>query len=900
MANLHEWIARARGFLRPDDLEHDFDDELATHLAMAEEDKIRQGLTPEEARRQARVELGGLTQLRESAREARGLPWLDNLWLDAKLGLRMLRKSWGLTLVGGLAMTVAIGVGAAVFAFFRMAYFGTLPLPEGERVIAVQTWDDEAGRRHPTALADFERWREGLRSVDDVGAFRTLERNLKIGDSLPVPVAVAEVTASGFEVARVAPLLGRALTREDERPSASPVLVIGHDVWQSRFLGDPGVVGRSVHLGDTVHTVVGVMPEGFAFPVSHRFWIPLETDRLAALRHVRPFDFVFARLAPGFTLEAAAAELATLGLAPPTAPGASHEQLRPRVVPYTYGASDDSETQVRWVIRIILLFATLLLIPPCANIAILVYARIVSRQEELAARYVLGASRFRIVSQIFVEVLVIAAGAAGVALLLVRLATRQLQVLNADAPFWVDFSLSFDTVLFTACLAVIAALIAGVVPALRATGGQMQTGLRAMNSRSGLRLGATWTALVVVQVAFSAAALPSAIEMAWGTLRSGVLGPGFAAEQYLTARLALDRAGLDAGAEENPAARFDALQAELVRQLESEPGVSEVAVAAAVPGAESWATVEVEGIPLAGRGIFAGPNMIRHNRVDETFFDAFDVPVLLGRGFEPRDLESDRRPVIVNRTFAEKLFGDGSLSLVNPLGHRVRYLRKIGEEAAEASPSEADPPIWYEIVGVVADLPANATHGTLYHPMTPESTHPASVVLRSASPPATVADRLRGVATALDPNLRIDEILALDEIYRRHEVGNNMGVTALGLVTLSVLLLSVAGIYALMSFTVNQRRREIGIRSALGASPRHLLAGIFRRSMSQVGAGALVGLLLALLLGYYVPMEIVGGWDIPGIVPTAAVLMVLIGLLATLGPARRGLRVDPNEQLREG
>ena len=200
----------------------------------------------------------------------------------------------------------------------------------------------------------------------------------------------------------------------------------------------------------------------------------------------------------------------------------------------------------------------------------------------------------------------------------------------------------------------------------------------------------------------------------------------------------------------------------------------------------------------------------------------------------------------------------------------------------------------------MADRPANATTGTMYHPTAPGMTHPASVALQTGPAPATLADRLREITTELDPTLRIEEILALDEIYREQAVGNNLGASVLGAVTLSVLLLSCAGLYALMSFTVNQRRREIGIRAALGAQPGRLITGVFGRALGQVAAGALAGVGVALLLGHYMPSEVLGGWNVPGVIPAAAVFMIVIGVFATAGPARRGLRVDPIEELREG
>lgn len=901
---LHSLVARIRGFLRPGELDREFEQELAAHLAMAEEEKVRQGMSREEARRAARLELGGLTQLREAGREARGLPWLDTFWLDIKLGLRMLRKSWGLTLVGGLAMTIAITIGVIVFTFLDLTFGGNLPLDEGDRVVAIQTWDGKASRRRETPLRDLERWRDTLRSVEDFGAFQTVERNLIIdhsaagdspaADGPAAPVFIAEMTASGFRLARIPALLGRTLVAEDEGAAAAPVVVIGYDVWQSRFAADPAIVGRSIRLGDTVHTVVGVMPEGFAFPVNHGFWTPLRAARSDRLPPA-PDGSIFARLAPGFTPAGAQAELSTLGLLPSTEAEEADDERQARLMAYPLAFTSDIDSeQARWAIRVVLFLVTLILIPPCANIAILVYARTITRQEEFAARYALGASRSRIVGQLFIEMLVLAAAAAGVALVVVHLALERveatmLQHVSGGPPFWMDFSLSLPTVVFAALLAIFAALVAGLVPALEATGRQMRSGLQALG-RNRMQLGATWTALVVVQVAVCLAALPAVVEMTWGTIRKGVLGPGFAAEDYLTARLAMDREPLrSAAAEAGPqpaASRFATLQAELIRQLKAEPGVRGVTVAS-LPGDEPWKHIEIDGEPQE-EGILSSHRLVRVNHVDDAFFEVFDFPLLAGSGFAAGDFDPPRNVVIVNRTFAQQLVGEGKA-----LGRRVRYSPEKGEETSASQ-------TWYEIVGVVADRPANVDRGTMYHPMAAGQMHPARLAVRVGGDPASMADRLREITRTLDPTLRVDAVLSLAEIYRQKEIGNNIGAFSLAAVTLSVLLLSAAGMYALMSFTVNHRRREIGIRSALGAQPSFLLAGIFKRALGQLAAGAFGGVLVALLLDHYMPAEKLGGWPVPGVIPTAMAFMIVVGLLAAAGPARRAMRVDPIAELREG
>ena len=909
LAFLRVLAARMLGFVRPGDADREFADELEAHLDLAVEEKIRQGLDPKEAHRLARIELGGVTQLREAGRDARGLPSLDSFWLDIKLSLRMLRKSWGLTLVGGLAMTLAIGMGVVVFWFLEMSFWPTLPLEDGERVVAIQTWDDKGHRLHPTSLQDVERWRGRLRSVEDFGVFRTVDRNMKLGNGPAEPVSIAEMTASGFQLARVSPRLGRPLVVNDESAGAEPVLVIGHEVWQSRFASDPAILGRTVHLGGVAHSVVGVMPEGFAFPISHQYWTPV---RLQGSDPAQALDAeqgtVFARLADGVGLEAAEAEISALGLLPSVATSVPDElELRPRFVPYVMAFDGNVEPgQIPWEVHLILFLIVLLLVPPCANIAILIYARTISRQGELAARFVLGAGRPRIVGQLFIEVLVLAVGAAGLAVVLaaaggVYLREVVVRQVGADVPFWVDFSLSPRAILFAGCLAVIAAAIAGLVPALKATGRQMQSSFHSLGSRVGLRLGGTWTALVVVQVALCLGALPTAIEMGWGTIRKGVIGPGFAAEQYLTAQLAIDgeqlgmAASNEAAAEGSGldpfAARFAALQADWARQMEAEAGVLGTTASLAPPGEEPWVDVELQGIEAEDGSTLASHGLVRFNRVDQSFFDVFEIPLLAGRTFEAADFEPAVTPVVVNQTFAKKILGEG-----NPLGRRVRPTRFVTRDGAES----IEDSIWYEIVGVVEDRPANATHGTMYHPAVAGQVHPLSVAVRAGLDPSQLSDRLREITTALDPSLRVEQVFTLDEVYRENEIGNHFGALSLALVTLSVLLLSAAGIYALMSFTVNRRRREIGIRSALGAQPSRVLSGIFGRALGQIGLGVTLGALAAMLLDSYFPIEEAGGWNVPGVIPLASVFMLAVGLFAAAGPARRGLRVEPIEELREG
>jgi putative ABC transport system permease protein len=902
LLTLREWTRRAWGALSRRRTDHDLQRELAGHLAFAEDELRRQGHPPNEAARRARAAAGGRIQALEALRDQRGLPWLDSSWLDIKLGLRLLVRNWGLTLVGGMAMSVAIGIAAVVFTAFDVLMWSSLPLDEGERVVAIQTWDREAGRRRDTAWQDTERWRS-LRSVEDVGAFQTIRRNAITADGSVELVSVAEISAAGFRVSRVQPSFGRVIVDADVAPGAAPVIVIGHDVWQRRFAGASDVLGREIRLGDAVHTIVGVMPDGFQFPYNFRYWVPLRREAGAMLENAGPEGAVFARLAPDATIARAHAEASALGVLPVLGsaprnggpPVNPEDTARPnpdatgaRVVPYTFAFTGDFEPGAMGLLwSLSSLALVLLLVPPCANIAILNYARTVTRQQEFAARHALGGSRARIVWQLFTEALVLTAASAGVALVILRVVsvvvTERLQQIPGGPPFWMTFDVSYRTLLFVAGLAVAGAAVSGLVPALQATGRLARLGAGAIAGRTSLRLGATWTTLVIAQVAFSVGVLPLATELAWGTLRNTAVGPGFAAEEFATARVALE--------EGRRAELFGNRQRELEQQLLADPGILGVAAAMTPPGEEPWVFADIEGRDApteALNGQLPG-FLARFNQVDASFFEMYQVPTVMGRGFAEGDVAAAADAVIVNRNFADTIAPGGSA-----LGRRFRYVRATDGEWRYGPDADR----WYEVVGVVGNLPVTTDARVAYHAMAPGQLHPAHLQLRLRGNPAGLAERVRDIAAGVDPSLHVDEVRTLAEIYREHRFGDNLGAITIGAVTGSVLLLSAAGLYALMAFTVAQRRREIGIRSALGAQPGKLIADVFRRAFWQIGAGSAVGILAAYFVGRYVPIEQIGGLPIPGILPGAAAFMLIVGVLAALGPARRGLRIDPTEALR--
>lgn len=826
----------------------------------------------------------------------------DSWWLDVKLGLRMLIKHPGLALVGAFGIAVAVAIAAGGFSVTYDSFLApSLPLDEGDRLVSIEMWDSATSKPESRILRDYHLWRDELKSIQEIGAFITITANLITPGARPQSIRVAAISASGFNASRVQPLIGRRLTKDDERDGAPSVIVIGESVWRTRFGGDPAILGRTIQLGMTPHSVVGVMPEGFAFPVNHRFWIPLRVGSSLVEPLTGPDLMVFGRLAPGFTLESARAELAAIGRRTALTFPKIYAQLRPQALPYPHpfvGIHQSTDVTGLHVTNAII---TTLLVLVCLNVAILVYTRTAMRQSEISVRSALGASRSRIVAQLFIEALVLSAVGTLTGVAIAEFALRQMAhatlQIASELPFWLSFHLSPEAVVYAGALSVIAAAIIGVLPALQATKSGLQSNTRVTGSSSGMRLGKTWMTLVVAQVGFAVALLPSAVSTTWENLRAEFVESGIAAEKFLTAELGMDNLESgDAAGERDFARRYAIRQNELLLRLQSDPRVSSATFSMAIPGDEPTASIEASG---AASRSGTSSHKVRVNRIDVNFFRALDVPILAGRAFELSDVAAVAkglagRPVVVNQSFAQRVFGGDAL------GRRLRYAAG-GEDKDRRGGESGD---WYEIIGIVRDFPAGVSPGMndsplrVYHAIAAGEVQPVNIMLRVRDGiPATFARRLTDVAAAIDPELHLRNIVGLAEALRKEQWIRRMEAMALASVSLSVLMLSSAGIYALMSFTVSQRRKEIGIRMALGADRTRIVASIFSRALGQLAIGAALGVASAALLERMSGDD--GTRDNAMILAAVALLMMAVGCLAALGPARRCLGVEPTEALRE-
>ena len=855
----------------------DFDDSFNHDVA--------RGLAPAEARRR---DLKNILASAFSiwAEPLRPLAWRPSL-VDVRLGLRTIVRTPGLSLVAVCALAIGIPVGLAPMHAVDVLERPLPGDPDG-RIRTLCYWRDTV-HEHATA-GDYSLWRTSLRSFGALAAYRPTTVNLDMGGAgLSVPGI--EATASTFEILRTPAMLGRVLGADDERPGAPGVVVIGHDVWRAQFGGDPNIVGRPLLIGGAPFSIVGVMPQAFRFPTSHQLWMPLRmTDDGGGPRSGTSL-VVFGRLSDGVTPDSAQAELQALTSSLAAGDHDSFDRLRATVLPawhLTFGFPSPGGLRALPEFSLVQVLMLAPLFVACVNVGLLILAQTSTRASEFAVRTALGASRGRILTQVFVEFMVLAVMAAGAGLLILDwLPGRLLTALGITLPYWIDTGLNTATVFRGLVLAAGCAVIAGVVPAVRMTSRSIDANIkRARASRSGNRLGGFSSALIVIDVAVAVVAIGVAGGL-WGKVqatRPSESIDGIRAGEILSVTLDVR------STQRQQVART---QAALVERLRGEPDVRAVTFATALPRMDHPVRLmDVDQDAAAVAAPAAGPFNVRTSRIAIDFFEELEQPLVAGRGFDSRDLEEDARTIIVNTTFAERAFGS-----TNPIGRRVR----------EATSDRAPVGPWLEIVGVVGRLGVHALTPSqddgVYLPLTEGDVNPVRLAIWVRGDPAVVAPRVHELARAVDPNAVIAMPIPLDEMFEGDWYLLRAFVLGAALLVGVLLSLAASALYAILSLVVSQRTHEIGIRVALGANRWGIARDVATRAVVQIGAGVLLGLPFAGALSYEF-LELTGsGGSVPGAVAIALVLgvsvMLLVSLTACTVPTLRALRIAPMDALRK-
>lgn len=797
--------------------------------------------------------------------------------LDLKFALRSLFKTPAFTAIAILTLALGIGANSAIFSVIDAVLLRPLPFPKPHELVAVWSKVTNESERETESFPDYADLRDQSQTLDSLTAYTPAAGVLGAGSDSH-PIEGVAITSEVFRVLGVQPFLGRAFTR-DEDNSDSRVVILTYAAWQRYFNSDRNVVGRQVLLSLRQYTVIGVMPEGFQFPIGARseYLQPLAPLVPAEIKN-RGSHFLrlIGRLKPGVTVKQAAAELSAIG--------ARLQQQHPDTNrgrgDYAVSYHDDLVGDVRpALLTIVAAVATVLLIA-CANIANLLLARATARRREIAIRAALGAGRIRIVRQLLAEGFLFAFAGAVAGLLLAGWGIDVLRVLDPrDIPRLEEVRINALVVLFTVAAAVVSTLLFALVPALQLSrpnvSDALQEGSRGAAGPESQRLRRLF---VIAQVALSMLLLAGAglLIKSFGNLRS--TNPGFDPSRVWTVEVTLSRARYSE--EEKQRQFYD----RLLPKLQTLPGVESAGGAnpLAFSGNDRASSFWIAGRPDPGQGNH--PNA-SHLSVTPDYFRAMRIPLLAGRVFDPHD-KSDSAPVlIVNQEFARKFFPK-----MNVVGQRIIIDRN------------AEPPPALEIVGVVGgtrhESLAIAPIPEFYIPFTQEPSRRMNVVLRSDKP-AGLNAALRRAVHDIDADIYVPELRPLRELIGETLAQPRFNAVLLGLFATVAMLLAAIGIYGVIAYTVAQRTREIGIRIALGAQRRDMLSMILRQTFSVVAIGLAVGLLAAFALTRLMQSLLYGvsPHDM-SIYATVLLLLSAAALLASYFPARRAMRVDPIVALR--
>lgn len=872
------------------DVRGDIDDEIEFHLALLAERHLAAGASPEEARAQALREFGDAARARELCREigeerarrARRAERLGVLRQDLRYAARTLARRRGFAAVALLTLALGIGASTAIFGAVEAVLLRPLPFAEPERLVRLWEVSPQGDDHNVVSDGNYLDWRARAASFAELGAHGWTHGVALVGDGEPAQVMVTEITPSVLRVLGVAPLLGRPLTDEDARGDARVVL-LSYALWRGRFGEARDIVGRRIVLDEVPHTVVGVMPQGFRFPAAGaELWRPIAAADLDPTERRGHNLYVVGRLKPGVTLEGARAELSALAAALGREHPATGAGWGASVLPL----HGDMAAAVRPLLLVLLGGALVVLLVTCANIASLLLARAVTREREMAVRGALGARRGRLVRQLLTESALLAAAGGLLGVVVAAVVLRLLVALApADVPLLDGARLDPVALAFAAAATLASTLLFGLAPALRLAGADLQSALRASHDAGGVRHARLRQALLVAEVALSLVLLAGASLLARSFLRMREVDYGFRAAGLAVLSLDLPRSRYPDTPEH--VAFYERLLARLaaVRGVAAVAGTDEPPVV----GNDMTFSFAVQGRPSASPSGREDPAPLRV--VTPAYFRTMGIPLLRGRAFDDRDRAGAPAVVLLDRAAARKYFPGE-----DPVGRRISFDGAGGP--------------WLEIVGVVGDTRmASAVEEpvpSVYLPYAQKRFSWISwmaVMVRPApgTDLRTLAPRLRAAVWEVDAQLPIRRLATVEALFAESTARHRLATTLLGAFAALALLLGATGMYGVIAFTVAQRRRELGIRLALGAGRREVVGMVLRQALALTLLGVAAGTAAALALtrvlrGLLYRVSPTDPLTLAGV----ALLLALIAAAAAWVPARRAARIDPLLVMRDG
>jgi putative ABC transport system permease protein len=864
-----------RALFRRTNVEAELDSELRFHLESQIEINMRAGMSPNAARQSALREFGGVELAKEECRDERGTQFLEQLWQDVRFGARMLRKNPGFTAVAVLTLALSIGANSAIFSVVSAVLLRPLQYPNHARLLHVHETHFGSTASTNFSYANFLDLQRDAKSLKNVAAYRPWTFNLT-GSGDAEQVFGAQVSANFFSALGIHAFLGRTIgTADDTFGGENRVAVLSYALWQSHFGADPEIIGKTTEINSQQYLIVGVTPQNFKLPDYAKIWCPLVPDGKLHDNRTSRLLTVIANLIGGKSLGVAQAELSSVA--------AQIQNENPGATPgLAIGAVPLKESvvaSVRPALMTLLVAVGLLLLIACANIANLLLARGATRKKEIATRLALGAGRARLISQLFTESLMIASlgGALGCAIAWWSL--KFIVALNGEFPRFREITMDWRVLGFTLFVSFVTGIIFGIAPALASLKLDFNASLkeRAPNS-SGARRGGISQPLVALQFALAMLLLIGAGLLGRSFMRLVNVNPGFNSENLLTMRVFLSPVRFP---ENDPKAAIVLHQ--MLEQIRAIPGVRSAGLVNTLPitgGAATDFVIQGRPAPLPRNEPVANINI-----VDSGYFRAIGIPLIDGREFTENDTQQSARVMIINKAMAKEFWPNES-----PIGKRVT-MKNWG------------PPLSGEIIGVVGDTKADGIAADIY-PMIywPYFQFPQNFnafVVRTDGDPTRMISSIKERIWSVDKTLPISGIATMDQLISDSLARRRLNMVLLSIFASVALLLAAVGIYGVMSYSVSQRTNEMGIRIALGAQPRNVLALILKQGLSVALIGMAIGIGAALALTRLISSLLFGiSATDPFAFGAVAIALMIVALLACYIPARRATRVDPMTALR--
>ena len=859
---------------------------MRAHVELQVEENIKAGMSPAKAREKAVRSFGNVNKAVDAAYDVKGGGLFETLTQDLRYGVRMLAKHKAFTTVAVITLALGIGANTAIFSVVNELLLRPLPYRDAERVVMLWEVTPEGRHQNTTSRANFRVWRDQSTSYQYVAAFTDQRFNLT-GNGEPEELSVQFATPELFKVLGIEPLLGRALLPDDAELTRPPVAVLSYGLWQRRFGGQPSVIGQSITLNSIKFTVIGVMPPNFQFHIKHRsgtgrpaeLWTVLPMPVGPGANDIGRFLSVVARLKDGVTVDHAAAELRIIETRLSDEVPRYNKNYSVEVLPLR----EQFFGNVRRPLWLMLGAVGFVLLIACANVANLLLSLATSREKEIAVRAALGASRLRVIRQLLTESLLLALLGSALGLAFAWFGMKALILISPrDLVSLQGVGLNITVLLWTLGVSLLTGIIFGLAPAVHISRLNLNDSLKeGGKSESAQASGSRRlrSALVVSEIALAVVLLASAGLLIRSFVRLQQVDRGFTTDNVLTMVVRLPEAKYR---EDPQIINFFTHALDQVRHLPSVRSAGMVNFLPLYGGLGSNTGFKIPGRPEPPPG--QGPSCdVR--AADAGYFPTMGIPLLRGRNFSDREQAESKHVILINEALARKYFADE-----DPIGRRL-------DVAMFDTPQPA------EIIGIVGNVRYDSlideSPPAVYFPHPDLAYSFMTLVIRTDGEPTAIAPAVQREIRMLDPNQPVSDVRTMDQVMSEWTSRSRFNTLLLGLFAALATLLSAVGIFGVMNYSVALRTRELGLRLAVGAQPRQVLLLVLKQGFVLTLVGVVFGLAAALALTRLLSGLLfgVGAVDVTTFT-TISLLLVIVSLLACYLPARRAMRIDPLQALR--